>query len=46
MFDLSSHANKKNINTMHNNSLPLVKLDKMLDAAIKNKETNSPWTRM
>lgn len=46
MFDLSSEASKKNINAMHNNSISLVVLDKMLDDGIKQMEANSAWKRM
>ena len=46
MFDLSSEVGIKNINAAHNNSLPIVTLDKMLDNAINKMQTNSAWTRM
>ena len=46
MFDLSSNESEKNINKTFNNSMPLVQLDKMIDAAISSMESSKLWKRM
>lgn len=46
MFDLSNNASQKNINAESNNSLAIVKLDKIVDEAIAKMEANKAWSRM